>query len=169
MNKKSAFNKKVSPKTNDLLYFSNNFSRLETFKTIKKDVIPFKNFRLVVKLTSNNVFCTLIDLNSKKTVLQLSSGKCNISCSKKLLRYSTKIVLESFLQRCEPFLAESTVTLKFSGPIRMRRFILNSSFYHLRIFKVAQIFFDIKANKCFNGCRPPKQRRKKNKGLRLFK
>tara|TARA_B110000208_G_C11421244_1_gene303521 strand:- start:39 stop:548 length:510 start_codon:yes stop_codon:yes gene_type:complete len=169
MNKKSVVNKKVSPRTNDLLYFSNNFSRHETFKTIKKNIVETKNFSLVVRLTSNNVFCTLVDLNSKKTVLQLSSGKCNISCSKKLLRYSTKIVLESFLKRCENFLSNSTVTLKFSGPVRMRRFILNSIFYHLRLFEVAQIFFDIKANKAFNGCRPAKQRRKKNKGLRLFK
>ena len=72
MNKKNVFNKKVSPKTNDLLYFSNNFSRLETFKTIKKDAVASNNFRLVVKLTSNNVFCTLIDLNNTKTVLLIT-------------------------------------------------------------------------------------------------
>jgi len=35
--------------------------------------------------------------------------------------------------------------------------------------KDKNIILDVKGKKCFNGCRPPKKRRKKQKGLRIFK
>ena len=169
MNKKSHFTKSSSVSIKDLSYFSNNFSRHETFKAIKDTPDSAKKFRFNVNVTNNNIFCTLVDLSTNNIVLQLSAGKCNISSSKKLVRYASKIVLDEFLLKCKPFLNKNSVVFKFSGPVRIRRFILNSVFYHFKLFDVSQVFFDIKANKCFNGCRPPKQRRKKNKGLRLFK
>ena len=106
---------------------------------------------------------------SSKIILQLSAGKCEVSFSKKQVRYGSKIVLERFFKECESLLTNSVVVLKFSGPVRMRRFVLNLAFYQLRLLEVSKLFFDIKANKCFNGCRPPKKRRKKNKGARLLK
>lgn len=154
-------------KTNNSLYYDSHKLQFQKYNLVKSNQSHI--YKLVVNITSNNIFCTLINLKDQKTSLQLSAGKCNIICSKKLLKYATKIVLESFLKQSEVFLLSSEVIVKFSGPVRLRRFVLNSIFYNLRLFKVSKIFFDIKQNKCFNGCRPAKKKRKKNKGLRLFK
>lgn len=154
-------------KLKNSLYYDSHKLQFQKYNLIADKQVSI--YKLVVNITSNNIFCTLINLNQNKTSLQFSAGKCNVICSKKSLKYATRVVLDSFLKEAKPFLFDSTVVVKFSGPVRLRRFILNSVFYNLRLFKVSKAFFDIKENKCFNGCRPAKKKRKKNKGLRLFK
>ncbi len=164
---KKNFNSKksFSFKKNDLLNFSNNYNRINFFDSDSSNW----DLRLVVNITSNNIFCTLIDLTKNKTLVQLSAGKSQVDCSRKLLRFSSKIVLSKFFERAKPFFSGSSVVFKFSGPLRLRRFILNQVFYNLRVGDSKSIFFDIAHKKCFNGCRPSKKKRKKNQKLRILK
>jgi len=161
--------KKILKSNLNLLQFSANFDRFFSFKNLSSSIEKEWNYRLSIKITSNNVFCTLVNFKDLKTIVQLSSGKCNIACSKKLLKFSSKIVLDTFFQNSKKFLENQNIVFKFSGPLRLRRFVLNQVFYNLKNAKVSKLFFDIKPKKCFNGCRPPKLKRKKNKGLRIFK
>jgi len=169
MSKKFTTKKNFGLTSKNLLGFSHTFSKGSVFQHLNTDVQSHSFFKVVVNITNNNIFCTLVDIKSSKIILQFSAGKCEVSFSKKQVRYGSKIVLERFFKECQNLLTNSVVVLKFSGPVRMRRFVLNLAFYQLRLLDVSKLFFDIKANKCFNGCRPPKKRRKKNKGVRLLK
>jgi hypothetical protein len=52
------------------------------------------------------------------------------------------------------------------GPKKIKKLVLEVISNNL---KGKNLIIDVKSKKCFNGCRPPKKRRKKQKGLRIFK
>lgn len=125
-----------------------------------------KNFtkQIHIKVKPNNVFCTLNDLN--KTVYTTSSGKCNLNTSKKTLRYTTKIILQSFLNNIKNYLKQDFFILHLTSPKKLRIAILKQL---QTTFKKKELIINIKGKKYFNGCRPAKKKRKKQKSLRIFK
>ena len=125
-----------------------------------------KNFnkQIHIKIKPNNVFCTLNDL--KKTVYTTSSGKCNLNTSKKTLRYTTKIILQSFLNNIKKHLEQDFFVLHLTSPKKLRLAVLKQL---QATFKRKELIINIKGKKYFNGCRPAKKKRKKQKGLRIFK
>lgn len=128
----------------------------------------YKNFskHIFIKIRPNNVFCTLVDKHSNKILYTISSGKCNIKTSKKTLKYSSKIVLQSFFDNIKKYLKKDYFLITISGPKKIKKSVLELLSLNLRN---KNIIIDVKGKKCFNGCRPPKKRRKKQKGLRIFK
>jgi hypothetical protein len=52
------------------------------------------------------------------------------------------------------------------GPKKIKKLVLEVISNNL---KAKNLIIDVKSKKCFNGCRPPKKRRKKQKCLRIFK
>jgi ribosomal protein S11 len=125
-----------------------------------------KNFnkQIYIKIKPNNVFCTLSD--ASKTIYTTSSGKCNLNTSKKTLRYTTKIILQSFLNNIKKHLEQNFFILHLTSPKKLRIAILKQL---QATFKRKELIINIKGKKYFNGCRPAKKKRKKQKGLRLFK
>ncbi len=127
-----------------------------------------KNFskRISIKIRPNNVFCTLVENNSNKILYTISSGKCNIKTSKKTLRYSSKIILQSFFDNVKKYLKRDYFLVNIDGPKKIKKSVLELLSLNL---KNKNVIIDVKGKKCFNGCRPPKKKRKKQKGLRIFK
>jgi len=125
-----------------------------------------KNFnkQIHIKIKPNNVFCTLNNLN--KTVYTTSSGKCNLNTSKKTLRYTTKIILQSFLNNIKKYLEKDFFILHLTTPRKLRVAVLKQLQTTL---KKKELIINFKGKKYFNGCRPAKKKRKKQKGLRLLK
>ena len=149
--------------------FSSNYGSFISFKktSLQKDILWSR--RINIKITPNNAFCTLTNLIDNNILVQTSSGKCNIKCSRKVIRFASKAVIDNFVESLNENIASESILLKYSGPVRLRRMVLNSIFYHIRKFKPFHLFFDIKPKKFFNGCRPRKQRRKRNKRSSIFK
>jgi hypothetical protein len=88
---------------------------------------------LNIKITSNNVFYTLVDIeNKQKTLKHLSAGTCGLSCSKKLLKFTSKTVLDKFLFEIKDDIRDQVILFRFSGPLRLRRFILYQIFFALK-------------------------------------
>jgi ribosomal protein S11 len=108
----------------------------------------------------------LFDNNLKKILYTTSSGKCGINTSKKVLRYSVKIVLQSFFDNIKKYLSGDHFLITIIGPKKIKKMVLETIALNL---KGKNLIVDVKNKKCFNGCRPPKKRRKKQKGLRIFK
>jgi ribosomal protein S11 len=131
-----------------------------------KNVFSKFSKRIFIKIRPNNIFCTLVDEKSQKTLYTTSSGKCGINTSKKTLRYSGKIVTQSFFDNIRKYSKDDHFLVTLIGPKRMKKPILEVISINL---KDKNIILDVKGKKCFNGCRPPKKRRKKQKGLRIFK
>lgn len=103
--------------------FSNpkNFIRQSYFLFTYKKRTFFKK-RLSIRLTQNNIFCTL-SLIRKKVITNLSSGKINLKTSRKLLKYNTKIMLNFFFKKVLKTLDKSLI-VSIIGPVHLRKFIL---------------------------------------------
>jgi len=128
----------------------------------------YKNFskHIFIRVRPNNIFCTLVDKKSNNILHTTSSGKCNIKTSKKTLRFSGKIIAQSFFDNIKKYLKKDYFLVTISGPKKMKKPILELLSLNL---KGKNLIIDVKGKKCFNGCRPSKKRRKKQKGLRIFK
>ena len=131
-----------------------------------KNILSKFSKRISIKIGPNNVFCTLFDDKNKKTLYLTSSGKCGINTSKKTLRYSVKVVIQSFFDNIKKYSKEDHFFISLVGPKKIKRLVLEVISSNL---KGKNIIMDVRSKKCFNGCRPPKKRRKKQKGLRIFK
>jgi ribosomal protein S11 len=136
------------------------------FLTNKK----FKTFSkcLNIKVTSNNIFCNFKNRLTNKTLAAASSGKYKIKTTRKKLRYAIKLVLRSFMMEITSKFVLKTLIIKIIAPIKIRRHIIGFLSEVLKN-KTQKLIIKIAHKKCFNGCRPAKKKRKKQKGLRIFK
>lgn len=141
----------VNPINQELINLSNNniFSR-----------------KLTIRITPNNIFCNLKNISTNKTIRVGSSGKYKVKTSKKTLKFSCKIVLGFFLEEIKHDTKNKEVFLSLTAPIKLRKTILEQVSKYAQLSSMTVGF---NQKKCFNGCRPPKKKRKKQKGLRLFK
>jgi len=68
-----------------------------TFQKITMKNISKKFYKQInIRITPNNVFCTLKNNLRNKTLYVASTGKCNTKTSKKILKYSSKIITQTF-------------------------------------------------------------------------
>ena len=162
------------------LTFVNKVEEKGSSYFVGKKSIP--NKIVTIRVKPNNVFCTMTNTASKRVV----SGTCskyNVKMSKKALKYNYKLVLKSFLKETKTLRNTTKVLICVSAPRRIRRELLNIVKKRLnpkkryvkktsgKIIRVAPdvLLFKFHANKCFNGCRARKKRRKKQRGLRIYK
>lgn len=138
-----------------------------TFQEITKKG-TFKQYykQINIRITPNNVFCTLKNVLKNKTLYVTSAGKCNTKTSKKVLRYSTKIITQIFFDKIRNHLKSNKFLINIIGPRKIRKSVLEQISNSLR---GKNLLINVENKKCFNGCRPSKKRRKKQKGLRIFK
>jgi ribosomal protein S11 len=130
------------------------------------------SFVINIKMTPNNIFCVLKDRKSNKTLLLITGGILKFNITKKKLKFLNKKVIGKFLTLAKKNidirkkLDMKSVIVNLSVPKKYRKQIIRliiKSLYSLKFI------FQVEDKKCFNGCRPRKQRRKKRKGLRILK
>jgi ribosomal protein S11 len=125
------------------------------------------NLKIFIRVLPNNIFCTLKNLGTKKTLVHRSSGTYKLRTSKKNLKYNVKIMLQFFFKDIKDYFKnEKNVLIEITCGIKIRKQIIK--FWKQKI-KKKNVILQINEKKCFNGCRPPKKRRKKRTGLRIFK
>lgn len=166
---KFKYAKKKLPK--NLMRFRRLYSKsTNSFNIYFKKILNFFNTRnrykkILIRLTQNNIFCTLTN-NKHKTLLTSSSGKYKIKTSKKKLKFTSKIILKSFLKQIKDKILKSKLLISVVAPKNLKKKIVSQLQENI---KTKNFFIDISDKKIFNGCRPKKQKRKKRKGLRIFK
>lgn len=155
-------------RTKHILRYKSYHRRFRARSTYHKLTKKFSYF-LHLKICSNNIFCVLRDKN--KTIKICSSGKYNVKISKKKLRYNIKPVITFFFQEIKKdVLLSDTFFLILTAPLRLRKQILKFVFPKIFEDKKKRSFcIKVKEMKAFGGCRAGKQKRKKQKKLRLFK
>lgn len=152
-----------------------NFKKAKILKFFYNKYLRFKS-QISITITQNNVFCVyqsnLTSNNKKvKTIVLTSAGKYKIKVSKKKLKFSNKIIIEKFINRIIPRLKKKDrqfLLINISGPIRVKKSILKQIRSLIKETKIKYIL-NTKSLKCFNGCRPKKQKRKKQKSFRILK
>lgn len=129
-------------------------------------------FAITIKVRINNVFCTFKNLNTNKMIFGRSAGIYKLKVSKKTLKFNTLRIIKQFFNEIKRFLKpikhKQIFYLKLSSPIRIRLKIFRIFIQSTKRHSVMR-FINILEKKAFNGCRPIKTKRKKGKGLRVFK
>jgi ribosomal protein S11 len=166
------YSKKVTleKKIKSILRLRKNFKNKSYFINPNFQFLRNKKFnysqKINIRVTPNNVFCTLQNIFKNKTLKIGSAGLYNIKTTKKTLKYSIKNILTIFLDKIKKFIKSKTILINIIGPIKTRKIMLKILSKYLTNKKLV---INIEELKCFNGCRPPKKRRKKQKGLRILK
>ena len=128
------------------------------------------NFHITIRVTPNNVFCTLKDVIKNKILLIKSAGLVKLKVSKKTLKFANKLIVQNFIEQILPILQSKTeqkVILSIRGPIKIRKTIIKQ--FTLLALKNILLVLQVLSLKCFNGCRPKKKKRKKQKSLLILK
>lgn len=127
-----------------------------------------KKLFLTITIKSNNIFCNLKNFSTNRTFKFCSAGKYKIKVTRKSLRYMFKPTLELFFREIKKIIRKFFLCVIVLAPLRFRKQILK--FLHFKFLKMKKrCIVKIKEKKCFNGCSVKKKRRKKRKGLRIFK
>ena len=128
-------------------------------------------YKINLRLIQNNVFCTLTKkdsfANEQKVIYNRSSGIYKINISKKTLKFKHKIIVTKFITDVKTYLNTEKLTIvEIKAPIRIRRLVVKQL---SSLLKEYHLVIKVQSAKSFNGCRPKKQKRKKQKGLRIFR
>jgi ribosomal protein S11 len=162
--KKKFFKAKTLKRLKKIFKYKNSPSNVKLVQLRKE----YKNskLKLVIRITPNNIFCTLINLIKNEIICNKSAGIFKIQVSKKKIKFAHKIILMKFIDTIKSKLSTNLIIVKIIGPIKIRKSIIKCLSLNL---KQNNLILHTKPLKCFNGCRPAKKRRKKQKGLRIFK
>jgi ribosomal protein S11 len=137
--------------------------KYQLLKALKTDSFQ----KLSIRVTSNNIFCTLSNLKNNKIKLLGYAGKYSLNISRKKLRYSFKVLLDNFFEEIrKKNLITKKVLISIIAPLKLRKRFVK---FLTPFLKKKNVILNVEDKKCFNGCRPSKKRRKKRKGLRLFR
>lgn len=150
---------------------------------------------ITIRVKPNNTFCTLRSLFHDQ-MISASSTKYSVKMSKKSLKYNYKIVLKAFLKEVDNFIRSDKILFSITAPKRIRRELIRILKTSMKPTKSDEpptlnkmepqvetdnhdtedgvegpsfVVFKLNARKCFNGCRVRKKKRKKQRGLRIYK
>ena len=169
---KKTFKTKLERKTQNikklgkLILKKTKYFKRKKFRKIFKFLSRKIKYNINIKITPNNIFCILKDNNKNKTILLISAGILHLKISKKKLKFVNKILIQNFIDKINKKLKQKTCIVKISGPKKITKFI--SKKLILSLIKT-KLLINILNKKIFNGCRAKKARKKKRKGLRVFK
>jgi len=178
---KKLFNKIKSKQLNSVLFFkfqTKNQQSLVRFLKIKKNTKLFKNFFLNnfykklkaiqyiinIKINPNNTMVTLAD-NLGNIQHKVTAGMLGLHSSKKNYKLIYNLVLTEFFKYLKNEKKYKNLLFRLSVPKLLRRRIVK----RLKFYAKTPNVFEGLRQIAFNGCRPPKMRRKKRKGLKIIK
>ena len=159
---------KMKQKKFKKIEFKRNYKN-NLYKKLKKLSLMYKNkflkYKIFIKIRQNNVFCTLINIQTNNILLVASAGKLKLNVSKKKLFFLQKKIVFKFLKKVRFILRsyKSPIIVEFISPLKLRRRI--SKYLKFLLRKKRTLFLSFRSLKILNGCRPKKKKRKK--GLRF--
>ncbi len=145
-----------NPKFNQRLHL---YTKTRIYKNIIKWVAN-------IKITPNNIIVALTDRTGKLKFLT-SAGKLGLACSKRTLKFVVKMVLMHFFNHLKKKKITEALYFRITAPKQYRRRVLKTIMK--KEIRAGKNLLEGLSKLPFNGCRPPKARRKKRKGLRIFK
>ena len=161
-NKKKNINLKIYSRYRNLFKY-NKTSVNPNFLLLRQ---KFPKYGFILKATQNNIFCTLINHRSNKIIFNTSAGKEKLKISRKTLIFGAKNIFLSFFKKIKKQVWEASIYVNIIGPLRIKLIFLRM----LRNYsKKSCLLINTQHKKCFNGCKVKKKKRKKQRGLRVFK
>jgi Ribosomal protein S11 len=176
---KKLINKIRIKQNNSIFKFqSRNQKHLSRYLKTKKNTKLFKNFFIDnfykklkhvkhivnIKINPNNTLITLTD-NFGNTKYKISAGMLGLHSSKKNYKLIYNLVLTEFFKQLKNEKKYKNLLFRLNVPKLLRRRLVKRLKYYIKNYNV----FEGLRQLAFNGCRPPKMRRKKRKGLKITK
>jgi len=124
--------------------------------------------KLSVKVACNNIFCTISSSDSNKILSKCSFGKYDIKVSKRNLNFNiNKLFFLFFKEKAfkKNKVFKKNIIVFLTAPIRLRQKIIKQLRSKINSGFIIKIF----SKKCFNGCKVSKVKKKKKRGVRVFK
>lgn len=181
---KKVSNRKLLKKSSSC-YKSNYKKYLTTFLTdkIKKKTKILKKYKylyffITMRFAANNAFLTVSLKKQNGTVKLLfakSAGYYKLKVSKKTSKFNQLLILKKYLKEIKKVIRKGkkknqkfAVFVKAFLPLKLRQKAVS---YINTVYKTQaeMLLYTFVEKKAFNGCRPKKKKRKKRKGLRVFK
>lgn len=145
----------------------NKISFFKLVLNIKKRLNTCKfNHILVINLLQNNIFAFLLTLPAKKVIFFKTASSYNIKITKKLLKRNCFSFLKPIILLLYKHVTDRHIIIIISSRKKLRKKILKYLNIRLQVFTK---LLCVNSLYCFNGCRAKKIKRKKRKGLRIFK
>lgn len=176
---KKLFSKiKVKQNTSLFKFQSKNQRYLTRFLKTKKNTKLFKNFFIDnfykklqktkyivnIKVNPNNTLITLTD-NLGNTKYKISAGILGLHSSKKNYKLIYNLVFTEFFKYLRNEKIYKNLLFRLVVPKLLRRRLIKRLKFYIKTTNI----FEGSRRLAFNGCRPPKMRRKKRKGLKITK
>lgn len=178
---KKIFNKVKLNQAKSIFFFrfqSKNQKSLIRYLKTKKNTKLFKNFffdnfykkinttqNIVnIRINPNNTMISLADINGN-TKYKVTAGMLGLHSSKKNYKLVYNLVLTQFFNVLRKKKITKNLLFRLNVPQLLRRRIVR----RLKFYIKNNSIFEGLRQLAFNGCRPPKLRRKKRKGLRITK
>lgn len=156
--------KKIYPNNQDYLF--NFFLKRKKKKILKNKIYSsFKNKDINqiihIQIKPNNTIITKTNIKGD-VLFSLNAGKLGLQSSKKNYKTVHNLVLSEFFKK---FKKEKKILFKITSPRRLRKKLIR----RLKHYFTKENIFEAIRYYSFNGCRPPKIRRKKRKGFKVVK
>jgi hypothetical protein len=121
------------------------------------------NKKVVITLTPNNVFCTLVNLQAAQTEAFMSTGHLSLKVTKKTIKFSLPEIIFKFHALIDAQIKDDTILmLEIKGAKLLQDLVKTLVITKLKDHKLIIVHKHLLS---FNGCRAKKQRRKKRNGL----
>jgi len=143
----------------------------KSFFKINRKKYFFKRFIrhfVHIRINANNTIAALAHL-SGKVRYTLSAGLLKLRSSKRSYKYIYGLILKKFFDYLYKKRIRNFVYFKIIAPKHLRRAIIKRFIKRRFRRKKTRVMVEFLRLLPFNGCRAPKARRKKRKGLRVFK
>lgn len=125
--------------------------------------------RLTIRVASNNIFCTLKNMDTNTMFYAVSSGSYKTTVTKRSIRKNTKDIIESFFKDLQEknFNYTHPIAINLIAPSSFKKFILE--ILETQVLSKINMdnfcYIDVNSKKKFNGCRTKKLLRKKRMSL----
>ncbi len=178
-------NKSINKKKN-FKFFKKKINTIENLFFKKKVMLFFKRKLfyykiakftkcIIIRLRSNNVFCTFNDNLEKKTIFSCSASRYKIKITAKKLKHQISRIITFFYHDIKSKIKTRSLIIKIVSPKFLRTKVYYLCLRFFSRYKLKQInhkrtvLYYINSYKSFNGCRVNKKRRKKRRRRLLFK
>lgn len=121
---------------------------------------------ITIRVGPNNTMATFTD-NKGNVLIQMSAGKIQLRSSRKNYKKICHTVITEFFNKIKKTKIKKNILVKLSVPKNLKYKIMKRVKYYARPKK--ESFYELLRLLPFNGCRPPKSKRKKRQGLRIYK
>ena len=149
--------------------FNTTFSYYSKKFVLIHKLLNSTKLKAILRVTANNIFCTIIQKPENKLIYVGSVGKYKLKSSQRKMKFTLKTIVKFFYNKINTLLTKeiNSIFIELVAPLKVRRFLIKGLSFFKK--KKKNIIISIKPKKCFNGCVPPKKIRKRKRKMRILK